>query len=278
MRVRPAAVAGTFYPDRAPALTSVVDGDLAAGRVAQVRGDLVALIVPHAGFRYSGPVAASAYRMLRPLRDVVKRVVVAGPAHREYVKGMAVPSVDAFETPLGQVPLDREAIALLAGLEAVQLDDTPHAAEHSLEVHLPFLQRALGSPEGEISPSGDPTWALVPILVGDATDAEVAGALDLVWGGPETLVVVSTDLSHYLDYSTASARDSRTAAAVCDVDPAAIGDRDACGARPLRGLLAVAARRGLDVTLLDLRNSGDTSGPRDRVVGYGAFALTAGAP
>lgn len=264
MSARPAAVAGTFYPADAGELARVVDAELAAADVDTADVAPVALVAPHAGYRYSGPVAASAYARLEPLRHRVKRVVIAGPAHRAYVRGVAVPSADSFATPLGDVPVDRAAVDRLAELPAVRVDDAAHADEHSLEVHLPFLQRSLDD------------FSVVPVLVGDATDAEVAAVLDAAWDGADTLVVVSTDLSHYLDYTSATARDRRTAAAVFAREPEHVGDRDACGAHPLRGLLRVARERGLDVSILDLRNSGDTTGPRDRVVGYGAFELTPG--
>lgn len=261
MSARGAAVAGTFYPADADALALMVDSELAAVDVVAGEPAPVAIVAPHAGYRYSGPVAASAYRRIRPLHTTVRRVVLLGPAHRVYVRGFAVPSVDRFETPLGPVEVDRDAVDRLAKLPGVAVDDLAHADEHCLEVHLPFLKRVLDD------------FVLVPVLVGDAGDAEVAAVIDAAWGGPETLVVVSTDLSHYLDYASASARDRRTAEAVCTLDEDMVGDRDACGAHPLRGLLRVARERGLDVSLVDLRNSGDTAGPRDRVVGYGAFVL-----
>lgn len=261
MSTRSAAVAGTFYPADAGELARTVDSELAAVDIVPGEAAPVAIVAPHAGYRYSGPVAASAYRRIRPLCGTVRRVVLLGPAHRAYVRGFAVPSVDRFETPLGPVEIDRDTVGRLAQLPGVVVDDAAHLDEHCLEVHLPFLKRVLGD------------FDLVPVLVGDAGDADVAAVLEAAWGGPETLVVVSTDLSHYLDYRSASTRDRRTADAVCALEEDLVGDRDACGAHPLRGLLRVARERGLEVTLVDLRNSGDTAGPRDRVVGYGAFVL-----
>lgn len=262
MSTRPAAVAGVFYPADPVRLARLVDSEIADVDVTPGEAAPVAIVAPHAGYRYSGPVAASAYRRIVPLRSVVRRVVLFGPAHRAYVRGFAVPSADMFETPLGPVEVDRETVDRLATLPAVSMDDFAHADEHSLEVHLPFLQRVLDD------------FGLVPVLVGDASDDEVAAVLDAAWADPETLVVVSTDLSHYLDYRSACTRDRRTAEAVCALEGASVGDRDACGAHPLRGLLRVARERGLGVALVDLRNSGDTAGPHDRVVGYGAFVLT----
>jgi len=258
-RVRLPAVAGSFYPEDPGELTAAVDeaiGEAPAGEPAPK-----ALIVPHAGYEYSGPIAGAGYARLVPLRDVVRRVVLLGPAHRVPVAGLAVSSADAFATPLGRVEVDRELRERVLAVPGVQVHDAAHAREHSLEVQLPFLQRVLAR------------FTILPLVVGDAEPGEVAAVLDAVWGGPETLIVVSSDLSHYLDYETARRRDRATADAVVAGAGERIGDDDACGARPVRGLLAAAGRRGLAVRLLDLRSSGDTAGPRDEVVGYGAFAV-----
>ena len=259
-RVRPPAVAGLFYPDDPQRLATAVESLLAVDVPAD-EPVAQALVVPHAGYVYSGPTAGVAYARLRA-RPGVSRVVLLGPAHRVWTDGLAVPSVDGFATPLGMVPIDDALRRRALGVPWVTVDDAPHAREHSLEVQLPFLQRLFGA------------VSLLPLAVGDARPHEVAEVLDVLWDGPETLVLVSTDLSHYLDYASARMRDERTAAAIVAADAAAIEDDDACGARPLRGLLVAAARRGLDVRLLDLRSSGDTAGDRDRVVGYGAFAVT----
>jgi AmmeMemoRadiSam system protein B len=260
--IRPAAVAGAFYPADPPTLLREVGQCLrGAARAADASGRAPkALIAPHAGYIYSGPVAGSAYARVEALRGVATRVVLAGPAHRVAVRGVAVPSVQAFATPLGDVPLDMEAIALLRRLPFVETSDHAHALEHSLEVHLPFLQAVLGE------------FRLVPLVVGDASPAEMATVLETLWGGSETLVVVSSDLSHYLPHAAASRRDRDTAAAIVRREPMLEPD-EACGAAPVNGLLEVARRRGLEVELVDLRNSGDTAGGRDRVVGYGSFVL-----
>ena len=251
MKVRPAAVAGRFYTGDADDLAREVDGYLAAAPVGpQPRG----IIVPHAGHIYSGPVAGHAYARLRR----TGRVVLAGPAHFVPVDGIAAPAADLWRTPLGDVEIDQQAISDLA----VARDDSPHAPEHSLEVQLPFLQRQLA-----------PGWRLVPLLVGRADPFEVAGVLEGFLTDPDTVVVLSTDLSHYLPYAAASARDEQTAARIVTRDWQHIDDYDACGAYPLRDLLLAADRHDLEVRLLDLRNSGDTAGPRDRVVGYGAFTV-----
>jgi hypothetical protein len=259
MRVRPPAVAGQFYPREARALDAAVRECVpvpaSAGRVPK------AIIVPHAGYEYSGPVAGSAYALLHPGRAALTRVVLAGPSHRVAFHGVAVPSQASFSTPLGNVPIDREAVDRLLVLPQVSVMDEAHAGEHSLEVHLPFLQVTLAA------------FTLVPIVTGDASAADVGEVLDALWGGPETLVVVSSDLSHYHDFETARRLDARTSAAIESLRGEDITETDACGAVPVRGLLQVARCRGLRARVLDVRNSGDTAGPRDLVVGYGAYAF-----
>jgi AmmeMemoRadiSam system protein B len=260
MTIRPPAVAGSFYPDRADALRAAVEDYLAAAPSWPAGRAPKAVIAPHAGYVYSGPVAACAFAALRAVAAKVRRVVVIGPAHFVPVRGLAVPSATAFRTPLGDVPLDRAALAAIAELPQVRRADAPHRDEHGLEVELPFLQAILGA------------FALVPLVVGEARPAEVAEVLALLWGGDETAFVASSDLSHYYDYDTAQRRDATTAAAIEALDPN-IGPDDACGHLPIGGLLIEAKRRGLEALRLDLRNSGDTAGPRDRVVGYGAWAF-----
>jgi hypothetical protein len=248
-----------FYAGDAATLARDVDDALAGARRASHVAPK-ALIAPHAGYVYSGPIAASAYASLEPVRDTIRRVVLLGPCHRVAVRGLALPSADAFDTPLGRVPVDRDAVAALAGLPQVVVSAAAHAQEHSLEVQLPFLQRMLRE------------FAIVPLAVGDATAAEVAEVLDRLWGGPETLVLVSSDLSHYRRYDEAVRIDRATADAVLALDPV-LDHEQACGATPIAGLVMVARRRGLAPRLLDLRNSGDTAGDRRRVVGYAAFAF-----
>lgn len=266
--VRRAAVAGTFYPGEAGALEASVRAHLAgAGAVAGPAPK--AIIAPHAGYVYSGAVAAKAYARLAPVARRITRVVLLGPCHRVAVRGLAVSGADAFETPLGRVALDRAAIGQILALPQVQVFDATHAAEHSLEVHLPFLQVLLDD------------FTLVPLVVGDASNEEVAQVLDRLWGGEETLIVISSDLSHYLDYETARKLDATTREAIERLDAEAIGRDQACGRIPVKGLLTLARRRRLRVATVDLRNSGDTAGPRDRVVGYGAwvfFEAAAGRP
>jgi AmmeMemoRadiSam system protein B len=262
-RTRPAAVAGLFYTD--------VPGDLAAEvhqlleaaseQRALARPPTKAIIAPHAGYRYSGPVAASAYACLTELRHVVTRVVLMGPAHRVWVEGMATVSAEAFATPLGPVPVDRGAIAEVIDLPQVVVDDAVHAQEHSLEVHLPFLCARLER------------FAIVPLAVGGATAQDVAEVLERLWGGPETLIVVSSDLSHHHDDETARRMDAQTTAAIEALEPDAITPEGACGAGSIRGLLIQAQRHGLSAETADLRNSGDTSGARDQVVGYGSYVF-----
>ncbi|MFH1044390.1 MAG: AmmeMemoRadiSam system protein B [Pseudomonadota bacterium] len=264
--VRPAAVAGMFYPASPNELAREVDdllGHSAGGGLAP--GFPKALIVPHAGYVYSGSVAAEAYDRLRPARGIVNRVVLLGPCHRVPVRGLALPDAAAFATPLGQVPIDLEAIASLAGLPQVVVSGAAHAEEHALEVQLPFLQRVLGE------------FSLVPLAVGAATPEQVSEVIGRLWGGAETLIVISSDLSHYHPYEEACAIDRGTAQEILECSTG-IDHEQACGATPVAGLLLAARRHGLKAELLDLRNSGDTAGGRGRVVGYGAFAFWDGAP
>lgn len=260
MRIRPPAVAGMFYPGDAAELRRAILGSFGHARATGALRPK-ALIVPHAGYVYSGPVAASAYALLEPLRAVIRRVILLGPVHRVWVPGLALPGVDAFATPLGTVPLDQAAIAAIADLPQVEVSAAAHAQEHSLEVHLPFLQSVLAD------------FTLVPLAVGEATPEEVAQVLDRLWGGEETLIVVSSDLSHFLPYVEAERSDHATAQAILKLN-SHLGGEQACGAYPINGLMLAARRRGMAVHLLDLRNSGDTAGDHSRVVGYGAFALT----
>ncbi len=222
-----------------------------------------ALIVPHAGYLYSGPIAARAYLALEPGAEVVRRVVLVGPSHRVAFKGLAVPTCREFATGIGSVPIDDAARAKVLSLPFVHSRDDAHRDEHSLEVQLPFLQVVLER------------FVALPIVVGRATGEQVAEALELVWGGEETVIVISSDLSHYLDYEAAKRRDAATADAIERLEPERIGYEDACGCIGVRGILRVAAKHGLDVDRLDLRSSGDTAGGLREVVGYGAWALGA---
>ncbi len=263
-RIRPPAVAGSFYPDDPAVLTAVVEGLLAeAGEETGIEPPK-AIIAPHAGYIYSGAVAARAYGALRPLAGRISRAVLLGPAHYVALRGIAAPAAVAFETPLGRLQVDREAIRTIADLPQVEIAEEPHEPEHSLEVQLPFLQVVLGA------------VAIVPLAVGATRAAEVAQVLERLWGGGETIVVISSDLSHYHAYETARRLDAATAAAIEALDAADLGPEDACGHLPIAGLVAEAKRRALGVTRLDLRNSGDTAGPRGRVVGYGAWAFREG--
>lgn len=256
--IRQAAVAGQFYPGTARDLTVAVERYLSqatppAGPAPK------AIIAPHAGYIYSGPVAATAYARLRPAAGRIRRVVLLGPCHRVPLRGLALSSAQAFATPLGNVPVDTEACQRLLTLPQVHIFDETHFQEHSLEVHLPFLQVVLDE------------FSLVPLVVGDATAAEVAAVLDAAWGGPETLIVVSSDLSHYQGYDAARRLDQATCRAIESLDAGAIGPEQACGRIPVGGLLHLARQRDLSAVTVDLRNSGDTAGPRDRVVGYGSW-------
>lgn len=257
--VRYPAVAGLFYPDDPVELDEMVRQFLAEAKTQEPIPK--AVIAPHAGYVYSGPVAASAYRLLIPAKGKIKRVILVGPAHHIPFQGLAVPDVDSFITPLGGVAVDHEAIAQIADLPFVQRFDTAHGPEHSLEVQLPFLQEVLAD------------FKLVPIVAGTAKPGEVAEVLERLWDGPETLIVVSSDLSHYLDYQTARQLDAATSRAIEELDPSRLTPESACGWIPVSGLLLAARNHGLVAKTLDFRSSGDTNGPRDQVVGYGAYGF-----
>jgi AmmeMemoRadiSam system protein B len=258
--VRRAAVAGLFYPAEPARLRAQIERCLASAGTDPTASAPKLLIVPHAGYSYSGSVAAHAYALLARRSLPVTRVVLLGPAHRIAPRGLAAPEADAFETPFGRVDIDADALAAVADLPQVVRDDRPHADEHALEVQLPFLQCVLG------------TFSLAPFVVGDVDAAQVAQVLDRLWGGAETLIVISSDLSHYLPYAQAQAVDRATVQRIValaeDIEP-----HEACGAAPLNGALRAARRRALVPCVLDLRNSGDTEGDHRRVVGYAAIAF-----
>ncbi len=257
-KTRKAAVAGLFYPGDRAALERTLAELLEAAPAATDAAK--AIIAPHAGYPYSGPTAAHAYRLVAARRAAIRRVVLLGPAHRVYLQGMAVPSVDAFATPLGDVPLDREGVRRALDVPGVQVSDEAHAAEHSLEVHLPFLQTVLED------------FKLVPVVVGVCPASDVEALLEELWGGDETLIVVSSDLSHFHGYAEARDIDAQTTARIESRESTLHGE-EACGAYAVNGLMRAATAHGLAVRTLDVRNSGDTAGDRHRVVGYGAYAL-----
>ncbi len=258
--IRQPAVAGQFYPDNPAELDAMLTEFL--GQVSIKPGPTPkAIIAPHAGYIYSGPVAASAYAQLIPLREQITRVVLLGPSHRVYLTGLAASHASHFATPLGLIPLDQTAIAKTLTLPQVRYMDDAHSQEHSLEVHLPFLQKVLGD------------FSLVPLVVGETEPDDVAQVLELFWDNPHTLIVISSDLSHYHDYHTSQQRDRATTRAIEALAPERISYEDACGRNPVNGLLQLARAHHLHVTTLDLRNSGDTAGPHDRVVGYGAYSV-----
>lgn len=260
--IREPAVAGQFYPDRADELESTIGLLFDEAREPDCEAPK-ALIVPHAGYIYSGSTAAAAYAGLRQFRDRYRRVLMLGPCHRVPVRGLALSGADVFRTPLGDIPLDRELVAAAqASSRHVSIVDAAHEFEHCLEVQLPFLQLSIGE------------FSLLPLLVGDVAPAVVGNVIDDLWGGSETLIVISSDLSHYLNYADACERDRATGEAIEKFELADIGHDDACGATPIGGLLLAAERRGMQVSRIDLTNSGDTAGDRDCVVGYGAWSFT----
>jgi len=259
--VRAPAVAGMFYPARAEALRKEVESYIAHGRKTAESIRPKALIAPHAGYVYSGPIAGSAYACLRGMENQITRVVLLGPSHRVAFSGIARSSAEAFETPLGDVPLDGESGKTLAAFDFVMIHDRAHRDEHSLEVHLPFLQCALKS------------FDLIPLVVGNTSPESVREVMEKLWGGSETLIVVSSDLSHYLPYDHARRVDEVTTTAIEKLSPEKIHFEQACGALPVQGLLLSARKHGLKATTVDLRNSGDTAGDKSAVVGYGAYAF-----
>lgn len=254
------SVAGMFYPEHAGELKQQVDDLLAEASIPD-EPPPKALIAPHAGYIYSGPVAASAYRRLLPVADVIQRVIVLAPAHRVPFRGVATTSADFLRTPLGDIPVDRQAVSAALALPEVQEYDRAFEGEHALEVQLPFLQRTLS------------TFSIVPFIVGQASAEDVSRVLDLLWGGNETLIVISSDLSHFLDYFSAKEKDTHTTLAIESLQPEAIDFDDACGRTPVSGLLLSAREHGLHAKNVDLRNSGDTAGDKSRVVGYGAYVF-----
>jgi MEMO1 family protein len=260
MKSRPAIAAGRFYPHNPVELRKLIESLLSQAQV--LSGPVPkALIAPHAGYVYSGPIAASAYARLMPARDAIHRVVLLGPSHYADFKGLAASSAEAFATPLGLVRVDVEAIDKLLTFQQVRRLDAAHTREHSLEVQLPFLQVVLNE------------FTVVPLAVGAAEAGEISRVLEVLWGGPETCFVISSDLSHYLDSAAARRLDQTTADAITALSPAGVGEAQACGRLPILGLLDLAEKHHLLARVVDLRNSGDTAGPRDRVVGYGAFVF-----
>jgi AmmeMemoRadiSam system protein B len=247
-----------FYPADAVELRREVLSFIEAGKASGVEAPK-AIVAPHAGYIYSGPVAGIAYARLAPRASTISRVVLFGPSHSVPFSGLAYSAAETFITPLGPVPVDQTAFEAVRGLPQVRLFEAPFDGEHCLEVQLPFLQTTLED------------FRLVPFLVGDAGAEQTAQVIERLWGADETLIVISSDLSHYLDYDSAKAIDAATSRAIEDLRPESIGHHQACGRNPLNGLLREAKRHGLHARTLDLRNSGDTAGPRNQVVGYGAY-------
>lgn len=260
-QIRPSAVAGMFYPGDRDELSEQITGfmhDKPNETIAVPK----ALIVPHAGIVYSGSIAAAAYRSLLQYRHVIRKVILLGPAHRIYLQGLALPTVDQFQTPLGEINLDTKTMQkLVDDYPQISFSDQAHAEEHSLEVQLPFLQEVLAS------------FRLIPFVVGEATQSKVAEVIEHLWGGDECLIIVSTDLSHFHEYREAVGLDNISATQIESFQGDLLADNSACGRIPLRGLLHVAQQKGLSIKRFDLRNSGDTSGRKDQVVGYGAWGL-----
>lgn len=259
--IRSAAVAGTFYPGDQQELISLVDGMLNAAKTSEPCPKVI--IAPHAGYIYSGTVAAQVYGRLSNHKHAISRVVLLGPSHKLGFRGIAASTADKFSTPLGDIPLAVDSIKYLATTNDVGYLDQAHEQEHSLEVHLPFLQRALGS------------FELIPLVVGNSSKEKVAEVLEQLWGADETLIVISSDLSHYHDYAEAKHMDALTSQKIISLQDTLTG-KEACGCMPLSGLLYLAKQHGMKVEEVELLNSGDTAGSKDRVVGYGAFVVNDG--
>jgi MEMO1 family protein len=259
-KIQKPVVAGTFYPSDPDELRMQVRQFISAANTEPCRPPK-ALIAPHAGYIYSGPVAGSAYAQLSGSADIINRIVLLAPSHRVAFRGIAYSSCEIFRTPLGDVEVDVDALSMLEDLPQVNLLDQAFSQEHSLEVHLPFLQETLRH------------FKIVPLVVGDIDPASVTEVLERLWGGEETLIVISSDLSHYLDYATARTMDAATSRAIENLQSEGLSHEQACGGTPVRGLLMAARHNHLEAKVLDLRNSGDTAGPKDRVVGYGAYVF-----
>lgn len=261
-KIRPPAVAGIFYPASGTELKTNVQSFLASVPERANTVNPKVLIVPHAGYIYSGPVAASAYKLILQRNELVKRVVILGPSHRVFLQGAALPSASIFATPLGEISVDKYAAKELLKLPFVCISEEAHAMEHALEVQLPFLQICIGN-----------DFEILPLVVGECTAQEASLLLEKIWGDTSTLIIISSDLSHYENQKSARVHDAHTCSIIENKNAAALGQDDACGFFPLRGLLDLARIKNMKIETLDLRNSGDTSGPRNQVVGYGAWAV-----
>ncbi len=265
--IRTPTVAGMFYPSNPKELEASVKyylTEAAAKFEPAAKSAPKAIIAPHAGYVYSGLTAAAVYNRLAPARDIIKRVMILGPCHRVAVNGLALPSTEVFATPLGEVPLDMDGVASIVTLPQVKIFNDTHIEDHSLEVHLPFLQKVLSA------------FSIVPLIVGQASPEQIAEVLETLWGGPETLILISSDLSHYLAYDRAKALDDQTRQAIEQLDAEALSNEQACGRHSIKGLLQLARQKGLTVKTADVRNSGDTAGTKDRVVGYGSWYFEEG--
>ncbi len=260
MNIRTPAVAGLFYPEHPDELQTMMRKFLNETKVSREPVPK-AIIAPHAGYIYSGPIAASVYARLAPAHLMITKVVLLGPSHRIPLKGVAVTQMTNFATPLGLIPIDTQAINEITSLPQVSVREEAHVSEHSLEVQLPFLQEVLDD------------FTLIPLVVGEATPEEIDEVLDKLWGGEETVIVISSDLSHYHDYKTAQKMDDSISQAIENLRLDEIHHEQACGRIPISGLLHIARRKKMHAKTIDLRNSGDTAGPKDQVVGYGAYVF-----
>ena len=258
--VRLPAVAGQFYTSNPVELKQQINNFLQHAEMSQ-EAPPKAIIAPHAGYIYSGPVAATAYKTLESIKAKIRQVVIMSPAHRYGFRGIAWSQADYFRTPLGDIPVDKKAITKLDDLEYVMPLEKAFEGEHALEVHLPFLQVSLEE------------FSILPFIVGMASPQQVAEVLNRLWGDEQTLIVISSDLSHFHEYHQAQQQDKRTSNNIEALNYEAIAGEDACGTYPLSGLLLTARQKQLHASVLDLRNSGDTAGDKNSVVGYGAYIV-----
>jgi len=256
--IRSTAVAGLFYPASSDELVQLVNNELSQA-TPEAGHHPLAIIVPHAGYVYSAAIAANVYKHLQHFRSIIKRVLLIGPSHRVAFQGLALSSADFFQTPLGKIAVDKTAQKDLLNIAGIQLHDQAHANEHSLEVQLPFLQHVLDD------------FSLIPIVAGDANAELIAQAIDTVWDGQQTLVVISSDLSHYHDYKTAQRLDNASSKAIVALNCTTLSSANACGYVGVNGLLLFAQRHHLKASIVDVRNSGDTAGDKTSVVGYGGY-------
>ena len=259
-KIKQADVAGMFYPGEEASLRQMVDGFIQKALSFDLRPR--AIIAPHAGYIYSGSIAGTAYKTIAAVRDQIENVIIMSPAHRFYLRGIALHMADAFATPLGNIPVNIGIVKKIKQFSSVQWEERSFIQEHGLETHLPFIQRAF-----------KPGIKIVPMIVGECQESEVAEILESVWEDPRNFVIISSDLSHFHSYADAKKLDRNTVDLIQNLDSQSLDTEFACGHYPICGLLNLARNRKLKIKALDIRSSGDTAGSKESVVGYGSFAV-----